>query len=121
MKYIKKYENSEDNLIEIEIFKSIHNHNLTKVKQLIEEYKNVNFKNWRGQTPLFVAGVHNDLHIIKVLIEAGADWYLCNDFGSYQTDFFDVLNKHNKAYVIENYPKEYEKYLLQKKSGKYNL
>jgi hypothetical protein len=60
-----------------------------------------------------------DILIIKMLIEAGADWNIKDNLGK---DFLDHFNnKKNRNYIIKQYPKQYQEYQMKKNVEKYNL
>jgi ankyrin repeat protein len=90
------------------------------VKELINAGSNLNAINYWNQTPLMIAAQYHSLfEYVILLIESGADWNIINpDDGN---DFLDILSGENINYLIQKYPKEYEEYIIKKKTNKYNL
>lgn len=103
------------------IFTAIQANRTDIVKKLVKNIDNINKKGGKNNdyTPLLLAGFINNLEIIEILIEAGADWN--KTYTDTEKDFFYFMNDENKKTIVEKYPKEYEKYLIKKDSDKYNL
>lgn len=56
-----------------DIFKAIEQNNMAEIKKYIEQKKDLEVKNSKGETPLMAATYRNDIALAKVLIAAGAD------------------------------------------------
>ena len=69
-------------------------------------------------TALMIAGIMNSFEMLRLLIEAGADWSLKNN---YKKDFFHYLMEDKEEIIIEDYPEEYKEYLWRKDVEKYNI
>jgi ankyrin repeat protein len=82
------------------------------VKYLIEYGADVNCESINGWTPLHRSSFSGHLNIVKHLIEHGADWFIKNKYNKY---FIDYLPNKNKEIIIKKYPKQYEKFLANKK------
>ena len=56
-----------------DIFQAIEQNNIAEIKNYIEQKKDIEVKNSKGETPLMAATYKNSLPIVKLLIEAGAN------------------------------------------------
>lgn len=119
--YITKPENFKWTLIN-----AIQNEKIEIVRELAN-ISNVN-KPHKEYTPLILAAFKNNLEIVEILIDAGADWIekrsLYDGFApdeNSKKDFLEYLNDKNKKYIINKYPDKYKEYLTQKTAEKYNL
>jgi len=72
----------------------------------------------RDITPLLVSISTKSKEITFLLIEGGAN---LNAKNKDRVDAFSLLSKLDQKYVIKNYPIQYEKYSLIKKTEKFNL
>ena len=87
-------------------------------EKLVELGADINHQNKNNhKTPLMYAGA-NSYNMITLLIDADADWNIKDSDGK---DFFNYLDEDVEEMVIEDYPEEYEQYLLKKKEEKYNI
>jgi len=98
------------------------------IKFLIKNGANVNAKNKNGMTPLMYIAAYGGYsfykserikNTIKYLIENGADITLKSDFTN-NPDIFDFSPKF-REFIMENFPEEYERYIINKTSSKYNI
>ena len=93
---------------------------LNIVKYLIKHGADVNCKTNSGRTPLHWSSRvmtnwssrKGHLDIAKYLIERGANWNIKDKSNKY---FIDYLSDENKEIIIKKYPKQYEKFLANKK------
>ena len=101
------------------------------VKILIEKGAKLDIQNREGYTALIAAA--QEFHkvrkvnrkkdyydIIKMLIEAGADWNI-NHLSYRKEGFLLYFNEYEKEELLDMYPEEYKKYLRKLKSKKFNL
>ena len=119
MKYLKTYE--EINLVNsLDLIEATINNNLEKVKKLIKAGANLDLQDNDRNTALIWASYRGYIDIVKELIKAGADWNLKdNDNNSDFLYYLTYFNWENK--IIEEFPEEYQLYLVKKDSEKYNL
>ena len=101
------------------------------VKKLIEKGANLDIQNREGFTALIAAAKEyhqvkkekrkkDFLDIIKMLIEAGADWNI--EYLSYKkSDFLMYFNKYEEDELIELYPNEHKNYLKKQQMNRFNL
>jgi ankyrin repeat protein len=89
-----------------------------KVDILIEAEANLDIQDDEGNTSLMLAAYSKNNEIVYHLIEAGASWNIKNNDGN---DFLDTPDYYTKHKIIEKYPEQYKKYLMIKKSEKFNL
>ena len=78
------------------------------VQTLIKKCVNLDFVDNNGDTALTVSSICHYMEIVKLLIEAGADWNIKNENGKY---FLDWLTFKQRKKIIDLYPEQYEKYL----------
>jgi len=74
--YLKRFESDTYDLV-----KAIRSENMTTIKNILKyEFIDINYRSGkRGDTPLLFATYQNDIEIIQLLIEAGADVNKPND------------------------------------------
>ena len=78
-------------------------------------------ESYGGNTALMKAALNSLSHydIVKILIEAGADWNIKNKSNK---DFLDnMIFDARRKQLIKDYPEKYEEYLAKKEAEKYNL
>jgi len=69
-------------------------------------------------SPLILATLRGVTYTnIRILIDAGADWYIKDSYGN---DFTDYLYDSDK-WLSENYPEKYEEFIKYKKASEFNL
>lgn len=102
------------------IFTAIQYQKVDIVKKLVKNINDIDIRRRDNKyTPLLLAGFINNLEIIEILIDAGANWnekYIDSD-----EDFFYFISDENKKAIIEKYPEKYQDYLTKKEAEKYNL
>ena len=104
------------------IFTAIQYQKIDIIKKLVKNINNININNIGGNniyTPLLLAGFINNLEIIEIVIDAGANWN--EKYNNSNKDFFYFMSDENKKSIIKKYPKKYQNYLAIKDSEKYNL
>lgn len=116
MKYIKTFEVKVD--IKYKYYLAISRNNLLNLKELIENYGEINCQDGSGWTPLMYAVNYKNMPAIITLIDAGADWNITEHNNR---DFLDMMLKDTKKLIIKRFPDKYKYYLLIKKSKKFNL
>ena len=113
MKYIKLFENKE-----VDLFKAIVIDDTNRVRHLIKTGANINIQDSEGRTPLFYAANHDYMHVVYLLIEAGADWNIINNKGY---DFTYLLSDKQIDFIKNKYPEQYNTYKMKKTADKFNL
>lgn len=73
----------------------------------------LNIKTLYGYTALMLASRLDNLNTIEILINAGADLYICNNEGE---DFYDILITPSKAIIANKHPEFILKRELRKDS-----
>ena len=118
MKYIKKFEKTDD--YHAEFIDYIRNNNYKMVKRMIDLGDiDINHQTVEGKTPLmFACDLVNGWNIIDILIAAGADLYLKD---IYEYDAFDMMYNKYKNRIKDKYPEKYKEYEIKQDSEKYNL
>ena len=117
MKHIKTFEKYNN----LDLIEYVNNNNIEDVKDVLNNANiDIDIQDTRGNTALIWAAYHSDFEIIKLLIEAGADFYIKNDL---KLDFFDYLKYNQKKAIIKLYSEteQYKNYLNKKNEEKYNL
>ena len=69
MNNIKTFENFNSQ----DIFTYIYNDDIQSVKNYIDSVYNLNIKEYTGITPFIYATINNNIEIVKLLLDAGAD------------------------------------------------
>ena len=98
MKYLKKFEDSNDYTID-ELMRIIsYSNKKDSIKSVIDSFDNVNIFSQFGNTPLIMAVSYQTITIIKELLENGADPNLPN-----KSPMFPIIlaSKGNREYCIE--------------------
>jgi len=108
-----------DNIGNTALILASYRNNIEIAKELIKAGANVNSQDKYGSTALIYASYKNNIEITKELIKAGADWNLKNYDNDYY--FLNYLVEEDKDKIIEEFPEEYENYLIKKDAEKYNL
>ena len=62
--------------------------------------------------------LRENINIVKVLIESNANWNLKDNLDN---DFLAYLQLNDKNKIIDEYPKQYKKYLTIQNSEKFNI
>lgn len=89
------------------------------VKKLIDAGADVNISNSNGNSPLIDAAIMSSYAVLKILIDAGANWTLKNN---QYNDFYSYLTRKEKDRIKSDYPEKYEEYkLLKNAEDEYNL
>lgn len=149
MKYVKRF----DNFDSYDLVKAIKAEDMTTIKNILKyEFTDINYLSGkRGDTPLLFATYQNNIEIIKLLIDAGADvnkqndndWTpllvasqyenamdLCKIFVdsganlNTKTDkgfMLDRLSIEHQDILIKYFPELYKDFLMHKEADKYNL
>jgi len=100
------------------LIKAVIANRLKIAKFLIKNGANINYICRTGKTAIVMAAESNLHDMIDLLIEAGADLYVKDNYG---LDFFYYLTEDYLEKVIEKYPIECEKYIMERQLKKYNL
>ena len=89
----KVHENSEAVIVDSKkLFDTVKNSKIDELKELIKKGANVNIKNEQGFTPLFYT---LNFKVIKILLEAGADYTIKDQKGESNEDFWKYYNHKN--------------------------
>ena len=120
MKYIKTYEQI-NKVNSMDLIEAVESNNLKMVKELIKAGANLDILDNIGNTALILASYRNNIKIAKELIKAGADWNLKDYDNDYYFLNYLVEEDEDKDKIIEEFPEEYENYLIKKDAEKYNL
>ena len=91
MRYIKKFEKLDNNLIDY-----VRANNIKAIEELINDGVNLNETDHKGDTPLNWAASYGLAHIIKLLIDGGADVNKQNNNG--KTALIFATTFYNKNY-----------------------
>jgi ankyrin repeat protein len=94
------------------------NNRIDVVEYLIEKGADINYQDIYDRTALQYATLRENINIVKVLIESNANWNLKDNLGN---DFLTYLQLNDKKKIIDEYPKQYQKYLMIKKAEKFNI
>ena len=97
MNNIKKFENFNNQYT----FTYIFNNDVKSVKNYIDSGYDLNIKNEYGDTALIYAAFRNNLEIVEILLDYGADEFILDNRDK---SFYDYLNDENKEYFTQNYP-----------------
>lgn len=89
------------------------------MKKCIELGADVNHKDDKGRTALYLAIWKSDRKKTKILLDAGAELYCVDKFGF--DAFFRSHSINIESFVKERYPEQYSEYLIKKRADKYNL
>jgi len=90
----------------------------TMIKELIEKGVKLDLQEETGKTALIEAAFRKNFTIIKILIDAGAD-YNIKDYHNYY--FLDYLTPDKQEQVLKYYPDKFEEFRFKKNIEKYNL
>jgi len=101
-KYFKVVDASELLNKDFPLHSAICKKDLPRIKKLLDEGKNIEWKNSSGETPLLVAVEKNQFNIVKLLVERGANVNAKNNDG-YTPYLYAQVNRNND---ICNYLKQ---------------
>lgn len=89
------------------------------VELLVNKNADLNIKDFSNkETALIKAAILHRGRVVEALIELGAEWYHKNNDGK---DFLDFFNDQFREDMKDQYPEQYQEYLLKKDTSKYNL
>lgn len=88
-------------------------------KALIEKNADLNKVSETKNTALILATSNNNIKVVELLIENGADWGILNDIGESFLDVF--VNEIDRINIINKYPKQYNNYLKHLKTKEFNI
>lgn len=130
MKYIKSFESRKYKDIDEKfiygntggwttLLVAVYTNQLSVVKRLIRKGANLDIQNDVGMSAMMYAANYGRTRILKELIKAGADWNVENNFG---VGFLDILKRNDtEKNIINEFPEQYQNYLIKKQATKYNL
>ena len=94
------------------------NNRIDVVEYLIEKGADINYQDIYDRTALQYATLRENINIVKVLIESNANWNLKDNLDN---DFLAYLQLNDKNKIIDEYPEQYQKYLMIKKAENFNI
>jgi len=120
MKHLKTFENTNVQSRLFDYIRIYGKRNINKIKNLLFKNKNMDLNCFDrdGMTPLMWASYGDNLEILEMLIDAGADWNVKDSEGD---DFLTYTLGGTERDIIKKYPEKYKEYLFKKEVEKYNL
>ena len=143
MKYLKEYIFFESMLIDY--IGDNDNSNIERYLNRAINYGKINEPDWSGTTPLSKAIEKNNFKVVKKIIENGGNINYINRFGNITFDYVEDVNmlkilikngaditflhkiaamnetEEIKNFVKENYPEEYELYVINNNIEKFDI